>query len=182
MSSTLQHAPDSTDLDLLFRLYSRELNRYAYGRLGDREAAADIVQDSFLRFLIWRRGHSEAALPQGPRFFLWRIVGNLTIDLVRRQRFLGPLASLEDHANEIIDPALKPDEFLELRQSYLLLKQALDEVPARHREALLLNRIDGLTHPEIGARLGVSASMVSKYIMLTLDHCVSRMTRPVRRR
>lgn len=164
------------DLDLLFRSYSDELNTYAYRRLKDREAAADVVQDGFLRFLIWSQDRSNAALPQGPRFFLWRMVGNLTIDLVRRNRILGPLAHLDDIVDHVVDQAPTPDQCLEYRQKYLLLKMALDEVPARRRTALLLNRLEGLSHAEIGARLGISASMVSKDIMSVLEHCLNRMS------
>lgn len=163
------------DLDALFRLYAKELNKFAGRRLNDREAAADVVQDSFLRFLVWSRVRSETVLPNGARFFLWRIVGNLTIDLIRRNRVLGPGVPLEDLADRLIDPMPTPDRCLEARQDYLLLKRALDEAPERHRAALLLNRIDGLSHAEIAARLGVSASMVSKYIMSVLEHCLDRM-------
>jgi len=102
-------------------------------------------------------------------------VGNLTIDLIRRNRVLGPGVPLEDLADRLIDPMPTPDRCLEARQDYLLLKRALDEAPERHRAALLLNRIDGLSHAEIAARLGVSASMVSKYIMSVLEHCLDRM-------
>lgn len=176
MNSSASDLSESvTDLDVLFRRYSRELNNYAYRRLKDREAAADVVQDGFLRFLVWNRERCDAAFPNGPRFFLWRVVGNLTIDLVRRNRILGPLAQLDDVAHEIADPAPTPDRCLEARQQYLLLKAALDELPERHRTALLLNRVEGLTHAEIGTRLGVSASMVSKYIMGVLEHCLERM-------
>src|SRR5262245_57213186 len=97
MTSSVSDLPESVaDLDALFRRYSRELNSYAYRRLKDREAAADVVQDGFLRFLVWSRERSDAVLPNGPRFFLWRVVGNLTIDLVRRNRILGSLAHLDD--------------------------------------------------------------------------------------
>jgi RNA polymerase sigma-70 factor (ECF subfamily) len=176
MTSTASDLPDQTvDLDVLFRRYSRELNNYAYRRLKDREAAADVVQDSFLRFLVWNRKRERASFPNGPRFFLWRVVGNLTIDLVRRNRVLGAFASLDDIADHVADPHPTPERYLETRQQYLLLKAALDELPERHRTALLLNRIEGLSHSEIGARLGVSASMVSKYIMAVLEHCLERI-------
>src|SRR5262245_32450869 len=105
MTSSASDLPDhAADLDGLFRRYSRELNSFAYRRLKDREAAADVVQDGFLRFLTWSRERSGSSFPNGPRFFLWRVVGNLTIDLIRRRRVLGPLASLDDVAHEVIDP------------------------------------------------------------------------------
>lgn len=163
------------DLDALFRCYWRELNSYAYGRLKDREAAADIVQDSFLRFLVWHRSPQARDLPQGPRFFLWRIVGNLTIDLARRNRRIGSHATLEDAGYAVADPRPGPDRTLESKQTYRLLKAALDELPLRCRSALLLSRLEGLTHAEIARRLSISPSMVSKYIVAVLEHCLDRL-------
>ncbi|MGN6463837.1 MAG: RNA polymerase sigma factor, partial [Pseudolabrys sp.] len=63
VSSSRPSGPSAIDLDALFRLYSQELNSYAYGRLKAREAAADVVQDSFLRFLVWHRSPHARDLP-----------------------------------------------------------------------------------------------------------------------
>lgn len=57
----------------------------------------------------------------------------------------------------------------------MLLQQALDELPVNCRQALLLNRLEGLGHAAIAERLGVSVSMVSKYIMSALLHCARRL-------
>ncbi len=97
-----------------------------------------------MRFMIWSRERQLAPHPNGPRFFLWRIVGNLTIDLVRRNRILGALISLDDIANSVADPYPTADRSLEAKQQYLLLKSALDELPARHRAALLLEPDRGI--------------------------------------
>lgn len=163
------------DLDQLFRRYAVELHQHAFRRLNDREAAADVVQDSFLRFMIWKRDRSLASFPNGPRAFLWKVVGNLTIDLIRRNRVLGPMMPL-DHAIEVPDSSPTPDRYWEARQQYKILRSALDELPARTRKALLLNRTEGLSHAEVGQKLGVSSSMATKYIMAALAHCADRMS------
>ena len=176
MTGSASNLQDRTvDLDRLFRLYSHELNSYAFGGLRDREAAADIVQDGFVRFLMWSRTKADRTILNSPRFFLWRIVGNLTFDQLRRQKVLGPILPLDELAETIADTGDTPYRSLEIRQQYRILKQALDEVPERHRAALLLNRVEGLSHAEIARRLGVSMSMVSKYIMSVLRHCQNRL-------
>lgn len=162
------------DLDTLFRQYQSELHLLAYRRLGDREAAADVVQDAFVRYACFVRTASVAAV-DSPRFFLWRIVTNLVADMRRRNVRRGHHVSLDDVSDWHADPRPAPDRQLETRQDLRRLKAALAELPENCQRALLLNRLDGLTHAEIAERLGVSASMVSKYIMRALKHCARRL-------
>lgn len=165
---------ESADLDLLFRRYARELNAFAFRRLRDREAAADTVQDGFERFLRWTRQQGGSAKAANPRFFLWATVGNLTLDLLRRQG-RSPIRPLAEADLVVADPAPSAQHTLEAREQYAVVKAALDELPLKHRKALLMNRLEGRTHEEIAARLGVSKSMVSKYIMGALELCFIRL-------
>ncbi|WP_220813551.1 RNA polymerase sigma factor [Pseudomonas paralcaligenes] len=162
------------NLEQLFRLYHRELQQLAYRRLGDREAAADLAQDTFLRYAGLDHGSRREAIAN-PRFFLLRILGNLIIDLRRsrgRRSETTPLDELDDH---LLDARPGPERLYELRQQLQLLHQALQELPPNCREALLLNRLHGLNHAAIAERLGVSPSMVCKYIMRALRHCARRL-------
>lgn len=165
--------PGSLDLDRLFRLYADELNAFAYRRLRNREAAEDAVQDGFERFARWTKGRGAHDAAFNPRFFLWRTVGNLTLDVIRRKR-LNLFQPMTDATAAFADQAPSAEKRLETRDDYRLVKAVLNELPPRHRTALLLNRVEGLTHAEISARLGVSKSMVSKYIMGALELCLIR--------
>jgi RNA polymerase sigma factor (sigma-70 family) len=162
------------DLDAIFRAYHRELHRRAYGRLGDRHAAADVVQDAFVRYASMPAGPQGQGI-ENPRFFLWRVVDNLILDLGRRRRRWGEPVELDSLAEQLEDPRPTPEQSLSMRQQIALLDAALRELPENCRTALLLNRLDGLGHIEIGRRLGVSASMVSKYVMHALRHCAERL-------
>ena len=50
---------------------------------------------------------------------------------------------------------------------------ALASLPAKVREALLLNRLDGLTYAQIAVKLGVSERMVKKYMAQAMLHCLT---------
>ena len=63
------------------------------------------------------------------------------------------------------------------REQILLLDKALEKLPEKPRMALLMFRVDGLSHSEIAARLGVSNSMVAKYIVRALQHCRDELLR-----
>ncbi|MCU1733575.1 MULTISPECIES: RNA polymerase sigma factor [unclassified Pseudomonas] len=162
------------NLDQLFRLYHRELQKIAYHRLGDRETAADLTQDAFVRYADLDR-QQRTHLIANPRFFLIRVLRNLIIDLRRTRTRRGQVGSLEDVQHEMLDPSPGPAALVELRQQLVLLHRALTELPDNARQALLLNRLDGLGHAAIAERLGVSLSMVSKYIMSALLHCARRL-------
>ena len=164
----------SPDLDSIFRRYAQELNAFAFRRLRDREAAADAVQEGFERFLRWTRQHGGTERAANPRFFLWATVGNLTLDLLRRQS-RSPIRALTEADLVVADPAPSAQHALEAREQYAIVKAALDELPVKHRKALFMNRLEGRTHEEIAARLGVSKSMISKYIMGALELCLMRL-------
>lgn len=164
-------APESKQLALLFRNHRSELQAFAYRRLGDREAAADIVQDAFVRYATLAEEPDATARIEQPRFFLWRIVTNLMTDRERQLSRRGQHAAIDDLADTLPDPEASPERRLAAQQRLEHLRSALQELPENCRSALLMNRIEGLGHIEIAQRLGVSPSMVSKYIMQALRHC-----------
>lgn len=164
----------SESLDTLFRQCARDLNRLAHHRLGCPEDAADVVQDAFVRYAgMVEKGTTEHVVT--PRFFLSRIVSNLIIDRLRVQRRRGVHGSLDEAGLDIVDPRPAPSQLLEYREQLKLLAQALDELPENCRKAILLNRLEGYTHKQIAEQLGVSSSMVTKYIMRALKHCAIRL-------
>ena len=164
--------PAAGDIDSLFRQYHRDLGTFVYRRLRDREAASDLVQDAFVRYITHARDSDN--VPEAPRFFLWRIASNLILDLGRRERRRGRAVSIEDAAPfELADPAPSPERYVVARDEYRILRRALDDLPRNVRAALLMNRVEQLTHAEIARRLGVSSSMVNKYLMRALRHCAA---------
>ena len=69
--------------------------------------------------------------------------------------------------------AADPDFPLHLNRDaqLALLDRALRQLPEKPRQALLLSRVEGLTHAAIARRLGVSESMIAKYLAQSLRHC-----------
>ncbi|NFV78836.1 RNA polymerase sigma factor [Magnetospirillum aberrantis] len=163
------------DLDSLFRQYHAELQRLAFRRVGDHDVAADVVQDAFLRYAGMACGERPVQAIENPRFFLWRIVVNLVADFGRGKVRRGIHDSIDAMADTLADGRPTPEQVAESRQRLARLRQALEELPPQCRAALLLNRLEGLTHAEVGRRLGISSSMVSKHIMRAVRHCARRL-------
>lgn len=155
----------SFDLARLFAQHRDELQRFAQRRLGNREAAADLVQDTFVRFTAAIHGGANGAgLAEidNPRAFLFRITGNLASDALRHDRVVaGVIDPVElDHNH----PAALPSPEVEAVDRDLLrrLQVALAELPEAQRRVLALKRVEGLSHAEIARRTGMSPAAIEK--------------------
>jgi len=166
-----------TDLDALYRAHARDLRAFAYRRTGDPEMAADLVHEAFAKYAAAVGPQPDARAVEQPRPFLRRTIVNMVIDAIRHRERRGRQASLDEVPHEPVDRAALPDNAITARQDLDRLRATLDGLPERERDALLLNRLHGLTHAEIARRMEVSPSMVSKYIMSALRRLKDRLPR-----
>ena len=155
-----------------FQEHYADLLRFLVRRMGNAEQAADVAQDTYLRLVVTGDTPSDI---RDPRAYLFRVAGNLAIDVLRRDARRAAVTGTDEEAESIPDPAPAPEGALLARERIRLLDSALRELPPNARQALLLSRMDSLTHAQIAARLGVSESMVAKYIAQALRHCRDRL-------
>lgn len=134
--------------------------------------AADLAHDTFLRVLGKPR---ELKGLQEPRAWLTVIARGLVIDLTRRRAleraYLEALAAWPQPEHP------SPEARAVLIEALVRIDAMLDGLPARARAAFLLSRLDGLTHPQIAQRLGVSLSSVEKYLAAAWRHCLALYSR-----
>lgn len=160
--------PPTRLIDNFLGLYG-ELTRQLRRRTGHPERAEDAVQDTYLRLLEVQQREEQV---QDPRAFIHRVAGNLAIDTARRELRMGGDGPPDE---ALMDPAPGPEQCVEAQDRLAQLDRALRELPPNARLALLLFRVDGLSHAQIAARLSVSESMVAKYLAQALRHCRSRL-------
>lgn len=143
------------------------LRSFLNRRTGSRDLAEDALQETWLR--LERMQGGGAAIKDSQAYVL-RIAANIAIDLIRRERrHAGTAGELELLA--VPDCMPSPETVAIDRDRLRQFGAALAGLPPKPRAALLMNRCDGLTHAEIARRLGVSESMVAKYLAQSLRHC-----------
>ena len=147
----------------------RVLRGHLSRRVGSRDLAEEALQETWLRLATMAE---QPASIQDKHAYLLRLAGNIAIDLLRReQRHTTRCLSDESVLREIADQTPSPEAYALHRDELRALVRALMALPAKPRTALLLNRCDGLSHADIAIRLGVSQSMVAKYLAQALRHC-----------
>jgi RNA polymerase sigma-70 factor, ECF subfamily len=139
------------DVESLFREYHQPLVRYLTRRLGDRDWAEEIAQETFVRALRQKDLQNERA-------WLFAVATNLIRDEARkdsrRRRHLELLAA-EARAEEAEEPV---DE-LERAEERALARKAIEALGERDREALLMKE-EGLNYEEIAMALELSVASV----------------------
>lgn len=116
--------------------YSVPLYRHAWRLLGERDAAEDVVQDTFVK--LWRHGHRWQ--PDAPlKAWLYRVADNLALDVLRRRRPIVEM--LEEPSDTSPNAQRQVEDAMELSR----LQALVDALPSRQRTALLLCRLEGLS-------------------------------------
>ncbi len=140
-----------TDVERLFREYHQPLVRYLTRRLGDRDWAEEVAQETFVRAL--RQGEMI-----NERAWLFAVATNLVRDEarkdMRRRKHLALLADEQRHEFE------QPEEQTPDRaQEFADARKAMSALAERDRHALLM-REEGLDYGEIAEALGLSPGSV----------------------
>ncbi len=127
--------------------------RIAVRMLGDRAEAEDLAQEALLR--LWRIAPEWRAGEAKVSTWLYRVVTNLATDRLRRRRGVGL-----DEAPEIEDGAASAVERMIEHDRAEALQRALDLLPARQRQAVVLRHLEGLSNPEIAAAMEIGVEAV----------------------
>lgn len=162
-------ATDHATQQVVHRLYREHhdwLRLWLRKRLPCSESAADLAQDTFVRLLASRKVFDL----REPRAYLSSIARSLMIDGFRRraveQAYLETLA-LQPEPLEI-----SPEARVLILETLLEIDRMLDGLGTRGREIFLLAQLDGLSHVEIGRRLGLSTNTVRKHLLRALTQCL----------
>jgi RNA polymerase sigma-70 factor (ECF subfamily) len=159
------------DLKALFLAHGQDLQAYLTRRLRDPEAAADLTQQTFVRFAERLLG----ATVLNARPYLYRTAHNLAVDHLRRiARSRTDVVASEELAL-IPEDAQEREDVIEARQRLDLLRGAIAELPERTRRIFVLHRLEELTYAEIAQRLGISESSVQKHLAKALRHVMRRV-------
>ncbi len=144
----------------LFEQQATPLVKYLTARFKNVDEAKEVAQEAWLR--IFRLEHPEEL--ENAKAFLFQTASNLSIDRIRR-------ANLERKHNLHGDEATRSvEDTVEIQQTLHRIETALFELPTKCRQAFVMHRHNNLSYPVIAEQLGVSTSMVEKYIIQALKH------------
>lgn len=140
-------------------------------RFRGRIAAEDVVQAAFTKML-----EVDEAEIEEPRAYLARITRNLAIDELRKHERVRVSFVGEDELDRLsLGADLTPEEMLIEGERFAHMTAVVLALPEKERLALVMFKLKGLSHAEIGDRLGVSRHNVPNYLSRALAKCAAAM-------
>jgi RNA polymerase sigma-70 factor (ECF subfamily) len=149
--STLSEAHE---FDQMYRDHAPLVYRTAWGVLGSREDAEDVVQTVFLRLL---QRDTAVEFRRNPGAYLYRAAVNVSLDVLKARRRRPVLV---EHIEQL-DVAAPELESHRLDGLHRRLFAALDQLSPDDRDILILRYMHTKSVADIGHVLGVSRAVVS---------------------
>lgn len=172
LSEHLIRTGDKKAFEVFYRIHFKSLIAYLRMFIRDPEHAKDIAQQSFVKLWIKR-----TAVPNDVplKRYLFGIAKNHFVDQhrarIRENQVLESLKmdALAHYHNGDTEPETHRSE---------LLKQAINKLPPKCREILLLSKMDGLTYKQIALQLNISVKTVESQMRIAytkIRACIEEM-------
>ncbi len=156
-----------SSIEQVYNSHHGWLYSWLWHKLGSREDAAELAQDTFLRLLTVKP--SEKLYE--PRAYLRTVAHGLLVNHWRRRKLeRAYLAALAAHP-ELEEPS--PEQRALVLETLTRIDTMLDTLPTKVQHAFLMSQLDGLTYSQIAKKLGVSDRMIKKYMAQAMLQCLS---------
>ncbi|MGZ5341419.1 MAG: RNA polymerase sigma factor [Solirubrobacterales bacterium] len=139
----------------IVRRYGKPLRRYATA-IVTAQRAEDVTQDAFSKAFVALKG-SDKEIQLRP--WLYRVLRNTALNALRD----APPASAELDESRAEGPG-EPLDTLERREQIQRLVDGLRDLPEHQRAAIVMRELEGLSHAQIAASLGLSGGAVRQSI------------------
>ena len=136
------------------------LERFLRRNWRDENDIADLRQEVYAKVFV----SSLSCQPDSAQAFVLCTARNLLIDRARRARIVSIETFADMDALELIAEHIPMERHLMARSELRLLQAALEQLPARCREAVELRKIEGLSQREVAQRMGITEDTVERQV------------------
>jgi RNA polymerase sigma-70 factor (ECF subfamily) len=164
MADLLHRVAANGDTDAfrsLFQAYAPRVKSYMMRQGADPNTAEELAQETLLT--VWRKAALYSDEKGSATTWIFTIARNLRIDRLRREVAWQPLPEDNDE-RESPDPT--PEDELSARQRRERVQAVLADLPADQSEVVQLSYVEGLSHSDIAARLGLPLGTVKSRMRL----------------
>lgn len=155
---TMSSVASTTQMESLFRQHNSWLNGWLRRQRRTIDGAEDVASEVFLRLLTM----PNLGDLREPRAMMTTVARRVIYELRRRNDLLR---AYEDALTAMPQSTVpSPEEQIIMMEALRAIDEMLSTLSTKARAAFLYSQIDGMKYADIAERLGVSVSMVRKYV------------------
>jgi len=168
--SELIHKAQNGDREAFYAIYNtykRPILNFVYRLLGDKQAAEDITQETFIKVYL----NLSTFVPRGKlSSWIYAIASNLAKNEMRRDKRFSRV-SLEEVVSDGEDPITLndilfdeksgPDALLDNENLKQLIHHVIHAIPFKYRQVLVLCDMQNLSYEETARILGCSVGTIA---------------------
>ncbi|MBD5233343.1 MAG: RNA polymerase sigma-70 factor [Bacteroidales bacterium] len=158
---------DERAFDAFMDYYSGMLYRYAYGILGNREDAEEVVSDVFVEVWKVRKGLLEI---ESMKAYLYTITYRKAVSMLRHTSLRTDVVSLEGVENFTVSTLVSPDQSLISKEELDALNRAIESLPEKCRKVFFLAKIERIPYNEIASMLNITLATVNYHVGYAMNH------------
>lgn len=136
------------------------LTRFLQRNWRNEAEISDLRQEAYAR--VYEAAQRER--PQLVKPFLFQITRNLMIDRLRRQSVVNLESMVDIDWLNVSDDKPSSEAYVAARQELRLLQAALDKLPPRCRQVVLLRKVEGLSQKEVAKHMGITIETVENQV------------------
>jgi RNA polymerase sigma-70 factor, ECF subfamily len=153
--------------------WERSIYAFVALMVGSREEAQDIVQETFLRMCVEAKRYRASGQF---RSWLFRIAGNLARSHLRRRRIVRWIR-FDPAIHDRPDPGERSDRGLQREQQERSVRDALDRLADRQRQAVILRQYHELSYREIAETMGTTVPAVETLLFRAMENLRRELAR-----
>jgi RNA polymerase sigma-70 factor (ECF subfamily) len=143
------------------------LRAYLHARFPLLRDTDDIIQETYTRILR----EKDAGRIRHARAFLFTAARNAAVDFFRRRRHDGPDSLTHLQTASVVEEAPHAAEVISQQQELETLAEAVQTLPTRCRQVIMLRYLKGYSYKEIASTLGISTETVKTHMAKGVKLC-----------
>ena len=144
----------------VFTQYHDEIFNFLYYKMGNIQAAEDVLQDTFVT--LWENRHNlkeDLSL----KSYLYTLAKNKALNFIRHQNVVLKYQQTQKTAS-IDEQTASPQTVLEAKEFHEVFLKAAGKLPEMQRIVFMMSRFEQLSNKEIAKRLDISVKTVATHI------------------
>lgn len=152
---------DHKAFEAIFLAYYKRVKYFILGLVKSEEDAEELAQEVFVK--LWTN-RTSINVDKNLNTFIYVMARNMAFNFLKSKLVRESYSNDPSHTEE----TSSSEDIIYARETELLIKMTVNNMPERRKEIYKLSRDEGLTNDEIAAKLNISTKTVENQLSLAL--------------